>query len=156
MTAQIFLIKYVIRNWFDNFLSFQVAKSGPNQGYFVDPDVLDRVPNLLLILSGIYASMGMLSVYLIRQPADDWVEKKIRLGEQKAAKAIRVSATTTATTTAALVNQPSNNGLPISEELSHKSSPTKQVRILFWQKLTLKYETRSYDSRKFELTFFLI
>ena len=80
-------------------LLFQVAKSGPNQGYFVDPDVLDRVPNLLLILSGIYASMGMLSVYLIRQPADDWVEKKIKLGEQKASKAIRMTATTTAATT---------------------------------------------------------
>ena len=120
-----------MKSWVDLiiFLSFQVAKSGPNQGYFVDPDVLDRVPNLLLILSGIYASMGMLSVYLIRQPADDWVEKKIRLGEQKAAKAIRI--TTTTTTTAALVNQPSNNGLPISEERSPKSSPTKQVRILF-------------------------
>ena len=58
------------------FQFFQVAKSGPDQGYFVDPDVLDRVPNLLLILSGIYASMGLVAVYLIRQPTDDWVSKR--------------------------------------------------------------------------------
>jgi hypothetical protein len=54
-----------------------VAKTGPDQGYFVDPDVLDRVPNLLLILGGIYATMGMISVYLIRQPTDDWVSKRL-------------------------------------------------------------------------------
>ena len=50
------------------------------------PEVLDRVPNLLLILSGIYAVMGLLSVYLIRQPTDDWVAKKIKLGEEKNAE----------------------------------------------------------------------
>jgi len=102
--------------------------------------------------------MGMLSVYLIRQPADDWVEKKIKLGEQKASKAIRMTATTTAatttttaatttttaattTTTAALVNQPSSNGLPCSEEPTPESSPTKQVRIFLDE--TILFEMKS-------------
>jgi hypothetical protein len=70
--------------------------------------------------------MGMLSVYLIRQPADDWVEKRIKLGEHKAAKS---------TATAALVNQHSSNGLPTSEEPTPKSSPTKQVRMFVINKI---------------------
>jgi hypothetical protein len=41
--------------------------------YFTDPDLLGRVPNLLLILGGIYLGMGMLACLLISQPPDDWV-----------------------------------------------------------------------------------
>jgi hypothetical protein len=40
--------------------------------------VLDRVPNLLLILGGIYATMGLISVFLIRQPDEEWVNHRIQ------------------------------------------------------------------------------
>ena len=51
------------------------ASTGPHQHYFTDPDLLSRVPNLLLILSGIYLGMGMIACLLITQPPDDWLEQ---------------------------------------------------------------------------------
>ena len=37
------------------------------QGYFTDPDLLGRVPNLLLILAGIYLGLGLVACLLITQ-----------------------------------------------------------------------------------------
>ena len=51
------------------------ASSGPDKDYFTDPDLLDRVPNLLLILSGIYLCLGMVACLLITQPPSDWLEQ---------------------------------------------------------------------------------
>ena len=39
---------------------FQIATSGPNEGYFTEETVLNRVPTLLLILAAIYLVMGLL------------------------------------------------------------------------------------------------
>jgi hypothetical protein len=41
--------------------------------YFTDPDLLSRVPNLLLILGGIYLGMGLVACLLINQPPEDWI-----------------------------------------------------------------------------------
>jgi len=51
------------------------ASSGPDKGYFTDPEVLARVPTLLLILGGIYFILGMVACILITQPPDDWLDK---------------------------------------------------------------------------------
>ena len=51
------------------------AISGPDQGYFTDADLLDRVPGLLLILGGIYLILGMIACMLITQPPDDWLHE---------------------------------------------------------------------------------
>ena len=93
------------------------------KGYFVDPDVLDRVPNLLLILGGIYAFMGLLSVFLIRQPTDDWVSKMIKLdAEKNGAKTRPVSEVT------------STNGFtPISSEESPKKIQKEVEQLNFYK-----------------------
>jgi len=49
------------------------ASSGVDEGYFTDPDLLSRVPGLLLILSGIYLGLGLLACLLITQPPEDWL-----------------------------------------------------------------------------------
>ena len=49
------------------------AASGVDEGYFTDPDLLSRVPGLLLILSGIYLGLGLLACLLITQPPEDWL-----------------------------------------------------------------------------------
>ena len=51
------------------------ASSGPDEGYFTDPDLLGRVPNLLLILSAIYLTLGMIACFLITQPPEDWLQQ---------------------------------------------------------------------------------
>ena len=51
------------------------AISGPDQGYFTDADLLERVPGLLLILGGIYLILGMIACLLITQPPDDWLHE---------------------------------------------------------------------------------
>ena len=92
----------------------------------MDPEVLDRVPNLLLILSGIYAVMGLLSVYLIRQPTDDWVAKKIKLGEAK-----------NAGKTKSVSDAKSSNGFAA---ISTEESPKKiQKEVPFFQMLSVIY-----------------
>ena len=50
------------------------ATSGPDEGYFTDEELLSRVPNLLLILGGIYFTLGMVACLLITQPPDDWLD----------------------------------------------------------------------------------
>lgn len=55
-----------------------VAREGPDKGYFTDPQLLSRVPDLLLILSGIYLGMGLLACLLISQPPPDWVQRQSR------------------------------------------------------------------------------
>jgi len=47
-----------------------------NNYYFDDPDLLSRVPDLLLTLGGIYLGLGLLACLLITQPPDDWLDKK--------------------------------------------------------------------------------
>ena len=51
------------------------ATSGPDEGYFTDEELLARVPSLLLILGGIYLTLGMIACLLITQPPDDWLDK---------------------------------------------------------------------------------
>jgi len=51
------------------------ALSGPDKGYFTDEDLLAKVPTLLLILGGIYFTLGMVACLLITQPPDDWLEE---------------------------------------------------------------------------------
>ena len=51
------------------------AVSGPDEGYFTDPDLLARVPGLLLILSGIYLGLGLVACLLITQPPEDWLSQ---------------------------------------------------------------------------------
>ena len=51
------------------------ASSGPDKGYFTDPDLLGRVPNLLLILAAIYLCLGMIACFLITQPPEDWLRQ---------------------------------------------------------------------------------
>ncbi|XP_023330169.1 uncharacterized protein LOC111702648 [Eurytemora carolleeae] len=53
-----------------------VARDGPDKGYFVDEDLLSRVPDLLLILSGIYLCLGWFACLLITQPPDDWLDRQ--------------------------------------------------------------------------------
>ena len=49
--------------------------SGSDDGYFTDPELLGRVPNLLLILAGIYLGLGLLACLLVTQPPDSWLAK---------------------------------------------------------------------------------
>ena len=49
------------------------AASGVDEGYFTDPELLSRVPGLLLILSGIYLGLGLLACLLITQPPEEWL-----------------------------------------------------------------------------------
>ena len=51
------------------------ATSGPDEGYFTNEELLARVPSLLLILGGIYFTLGMIACLLITQPPEDWLEK---------------------------------------------------------------------------------
>ena len=51
------------------------AISGPDEGFFTDAELLARVPDLLLILGGIYFTLGMIACLLITQPPEDWLEK---------------------------------------------------------------------------------
>ena len=51
------------------------ASSGPDEGYFTDEELLGRVPNLLLILAGIYLGLGLLACLLITQPPSSWLAK---------------------------------------------------------------------------------
>ena len=55
--------------------------------YFVDEDVLNRVPELLLILAAIYFVLGMTGALLVVQPPQEWLleqeNKKKRLAEGK-------------------------------------------------------------------------
>jgi len=51
------------------------AESGPHKGYFTDPDLLSRVPGLLLTLGGIYLGLGLFACLIITQPPSDWLEK---------------------------------------------------------------------------------
>jgi len=51
------------------------ASSGPDEGYFIDEDLLGKVPGLLLILGGIYLILGMIACLLITQPPDDWLDQ---------------------------------------------------------------------------------
>ena len=46
------------------------AASGVDEGYFTDPDLLSRVPGLLLILASIYLGLGLLACLLITQPPE--------------------------------------------------------------------------------------
>jgi len=46
--------------------------------YIIDMDVLNRVPNLLLILAAIYFSLGMLGAILVFHPSSDLMEKILR------------------------------------------------------------------------------
>lgn len=57
------------------------ANSGPDAGYFTDPDLLSRVPNLLLILGAIYFTLGMIACLLITQPPDDWLDQNTDEGD---------------------------------------------------------------------------
>ena len=57
------------------------ANSGPDAGYFTDPDLLSRVPNLLLILGAIYFTLGMIACLLITQPPDDWLDQNTEEGD---------------------------------------------------------------------------
>ena len=41
-----------------------------NFRYFLDPDVLDRVPKLFLFLGGMFLQMGILSVFMITEPTE--------------------------------------------------------------------------------------
>ena len=54
----------------------QPVTSGPEEGYFVDEALLDRVPSLLLILASIYLLMGLLGAIMICQPPEDWVVRR--------------------------------------------------------------------------------
>jgi len=49
--------------------------SGPDEGYFTNEDLLNRVPNLLLTLAGIYLGLGMIACLLITQPPNDWLDQ---------------------------------------------------------------------------------
>jgi len=63
-----------------------VARTGPDEGYFIDEGLLSRVPNLLLILGAIYLGLGLIACFLITQPPEDWLdrmEKKAAEGEKK-------------------------------------------------------------------------
>ena len=51
------------------------AASGNDEGYFTDPDLLDRVPRLLIILASIYLGLGLLACLLITQPPEDWLSQ---------------------------------------------------------------------------------
>ena len=55
---------------------FQTAIHGPNAGYFVEETLLNRVPNLLLILAGLYLLLGISGSLMICQPPEDWVQRK--------------------------------------------------------------------------------
>lgn len=56
---------------------FQPAKNGTDEGYFTDPAVLSRLPNLLLILAGIYVVMGLTGALLIWQPPSWWLSAEM-------------------------------------------------------------------------------
>ena len=77
---------------------------------------------IFLLQSGIYAFMGLLSVYLIRQPTDDWVSKMIQAAERKKSAAVE-TVDATANKFKALVSSHvhSHHGSP-------ESSPTKSFK----------------------------
>jgi len=54
----------------------EVELDGPDKDYFTDEDLLSRVPNLLLILGGIYLGLGLFACLLITQPPPDWIDKQ--------------------------------------------------------------------------------
>ena len=53
-------LSFQIQKLLANPSGLSVAKSGPDQGYFVDTDILDRVPHLLILCGVIYG--GILTV----------------------------------------------------------------------------------------------
>ena len=54
------LLWFQIQKLLANPSGLLVAQSGPDQGYFVDTDILDRVPTLLILCGVIYG--GILTV----------------------------------------------------------------------------------------------
>ena len=54
----------------------EVSLDGPDKDYFLDEDLLSGVPNLLLILGGIYLGLRLLACLLITQSPEDWILKK--------------------------------------------------------------------------------
>ena len=57
--------------------------------YFDDPDLLARVPGLLLTLAAIYFVMGLTGALLIIQPPDDWLTRlAIQRKEEKTNNAV--------------------------------------------------------------------
>ncbi|XP_040574922.1 apicoplast pyruvate carrier 1 [Lepeophtheirus salmonis] len=55
--------------------NFKPERIGPNKGYFTEPILLERLPDLLLLLSGIYLVMGLVGALLILQPPNDWFDE---------------------------------------------------------------------------------
>ncbi len=70
--------KKFLKSGFDeiSLLFFQITTSGPNEGYFIEETLLNRVPNLLLILSVIYLVLGISGSLMICQPPEDWIQRK--------------------------------------------------------------------------------
>ena len=57
--------------------------------YFLDEDVLQRVPSMFLVLGGIFASMELLSILLIREPNHHEMEEIkdfVKTKEEKSGK----------------------------------------------------------------------
>ena len=50
--------------------------------YFLDKNVLDRVPSMFLMLGGIFASMELLAVLLIREPSNKEVEEIMEFAQK--------------------------------------------------------------------------
>eukprot|EP00096_Caligus_rogercresseyi_P010593 TRINITY_DN3921_c0_g1_i1.p1 TRINITY_DN3921_c0_g1~~TRINITY_DN3921_c0_g1_i1.p1 ORF type:complete len:515 (-),score=134.49 TRINITY_DN3921_c0_g1_i1:75-1619(-) len=64
-----------IQTRFINPENFKPEFYGPNKGYFTEPALLERLPDLLLLLSGIYLGMGLFGSLLVTQPPKDWLSE---------------------------------------------------------------------------------
>jgi len=53
--------------------NIDVSRTGEDKGFFTDPDLLERVPDLLLKLAAIYFALGMTACLLITQPPEGWL-----------------------------------------------------------------------------------
>nr|XP_040573905.1 uncharacterized MFS-type transporter YhjX-like [Lepeophtheirus salmonis] len=52
--------------------NFLIESSGQDYGYFTNPILLNRLPQLILLLGGIYFFMSLLGALLIVQPCEEW------------------------------------------------------------------------------------
>ena len=63
-----------------------VLHSSDCDQYYTDPDMLERIPFMFLLLGAIYAVLGLLSVLMIREPRDclseERSEKEMTEGEE--------------------------------------------------------------------------
>ena len=63
-----------------------VLHSSDCDQYYTDPDMLERIPLMFLLLGAIYAVLGLLSVIMIREPRDslseEISEKEVTEGEE--------------------------------------------------------------------------